>query len=66
MKTNTIYKTINYVLLVLIAANLSACGMSTGWEVKFGTYPITQITDTRGTSPENYEKIKRVDYSLNK
>ena len=61
-------KGICYVWLCCIVFNLCACGTSTGWEFKLGTYPITQISDTRGTNPDNYEKIMRVRYDkeLNK
>ena len=61
MNSNRVFA---YVLLSLIAFNLTACGSAVGWETKFGVYPITSISDTRGTSPENYEKIQRVNYAL--
>lgn len=68
MKTTTMtdkmFKVINYVLLICIVGNLCACGSAVGWETKFGVYPITSISDTRGTSPENYEKIQRVNYAI--
>lgn len=57
-------KLINWTLLILIVINTTACGSAVGWETKFGVYPITSISDTRGTSPENYEKIQRVNYAI--